>query len=100
MRAPRIHSVQSMVFVTTYLEIIQRLESMRVSTTTVHVHVMEVSYDLSSEMRIMFSLLTLWLITMPRKTTQGNKTHLAQSRQYIHVPNYYRLPSTACSEPG
>ena len=50
MRAPRIHSVQSMVFVTTYLEIIQRLESMRVSTTTVHV--MEVSYDLSSEMLI------------------------------------------------
>ena len=44
MRAPRIHSVQSMVFVTTYLEIIQRLESMTVSTTTAHV--MEVSYDL------------------------------------------------------
>ena len=33
-RAPKIHSVQSM---TTYLETIQRLESMRVSTTTVHV---------------------------------------------------------------
>ena len=45
MRAPRIHSVQSTVFVTTYLETIQRLESMRVSTTTVHV--MEVSYDTS-----------------------------------------------------
>ena len=50
MRAPGIHSVQSMVFVTTYLEIIQRLESMRVLTTTAHA--MEVSYDLSSEMLI------------------------------------------------
>ena len=57
MRAPGFHSVRSIVFVTMYLEIIQRLESMRVLPITADV--MEVSYDLFSVMLIMFSLLPL-----------------------------------------
>ena len=87
MKAPGIHSVQSMVFLTTYLEIIQ---SMRASTTTAHV--MEVSYDLSSEMRIMFSLLTLRLITILER--QGKATQHTSPKAgiiYMYLTTFFPL---------